>query len=404
MRHRLAKKKQCTGCGACVDNCHHGALHITYDKNGFLRPEQNNQKCIECGACERACPILNIAKLPFSDAQKLRHYAAWSNLEEVCQNSSSGGVFSQIAMNLLSSKDNVVVFGAEATKQNTCHHQSIVNVKELLRITGTKYIQSNAEGSYREAKKYLQEGRKVFYCGTPCQIAGLYATLGYKNHPNLYTADLICHGVPSKIGADIVTAYVGGEYIHSYRDKQEGWCKPGLIKVSQKTTYSMPDGKLYRPEKNLFWQCFAITHRVSCTQCPFANPYRLGDVSLGDLWGLYKQYPERGKLGASLVLANTAKGEMMLNSGEITKIEHDKAELTCYTIFYPGASRWGQLSEWLYLLKKLPIHTACHILLLDWRKNPLLIPIKVLFRIASNLHIKHTMSAILNTKRNLGWQ
>ena len=399
---KLVDSNMCTGCAACADSCNHGALCMQYDKNGFLRPKVDYKLCIGCGSCERACPIMNFGRLPFHDVQDIRHYAAWSDDEQVCRKASSGGIFSQIAINFLQNKD-VLVFGAEADKNNTCHHRGVSSIDSLQRISGTKYVQSNAEGSYREVKRALAHGKKVLFCGTPCQIAALYAVLGYKDRENLFTAELICHGVASKVTADVVTAYVGANHVYSYRDKSEGWCKPGLIRVSQKTTFCMPDGTLLRPDKNLFWSCFATTHRISCTHCLFAKLPRLADVSLGDLWGLYKQYPERGILGASLVLTNTPKGEGMLRSGHITSIEHERKSLNCYTLFFPGASRFAQLSKWLFLIRKLKPQTAYNILCIDWRKNIICLPIRLLFRIASKIHLAQTKAAIRNTKNRLGW-
>lgn len=390
----LASLNQCTGCSACSDTCRHNAITMRYNKNGFLTPTINYDKCIGCKACERACPILNIDKLPFNSIKKAQHLAAWSNNDEVCLNSSSGGIFSQIAINLLR-KGNFVVFGSMASKGNTCKHRSIKHIEELNVIAGTKYIQSNTEGSYKEVRKALQEGMKVFYCGTPCQIAGLYAFLGYKNLPSLYTAELICHGIASNITADITTTYIGANYIESFRDKKEGWCKPPLNRAcQQQVTYKMKDGSLYRDKARLFTKAFVSTHRISCTSCLFAQPNRIADLSLGDLWGLYNKYPQRGDLGASLVLANNNKGLELLNTGSITTYQHKLEELNCYTLFYPGACKYTQLSNILFLIKKLPSRTAYNIISLNWRNNPFLLPLCILNYFFNRKHHKK------NNKRN----
>ena len=403
MKPLLAKKNKCTGCAACTDSCSRGAIHMMYDNNGFLYPTIDESSCIGCGVCTKYCPIINYDKLPFRDVQKVNHYAAWSENDEICRKSSSGGIFTQLAINLLQ-KQNAIVFGVEASKDNTCYHRSVHHIEDLQKIAGTKYIQSNAEGSYKEAKNALSQGLTVLYCGTPCQIAALYAYLGYKDHQKLYTVELICHGVASKVTADLVTAFNGGSFIYSYRDKEEGWCKPGLRRVSQTSTYCMSDGSLVRPSINIFFRCFAVTHRISCTQCPFAQIPRLADLSLGDLWGLYKKYSERGELGASLVLCNTSKGGILLKSGQIKIFKHENSELNCYTIFYPGASRYAQFSQWLFLIKQLRIRIAIQVLLLDWRKNILLLPFKIMFHIFSKQHIKRTLKMIEKRKNELGWK
>ena len=404
MKPKLINNIKCTGCAACADVCRHHAIHMDYDKNGFLRPFITEKNCIGCKACEKTCPVLNFKKLPFHDIREIKHYAAWSNNDEVCINASSGGIFSQLAINLLEENKDSIVFGAELSQNNTCVHIGVTKRTDLNKIIGTKYIQSNAEGTYKKVKKALSENQRVLYCGTPCQIAGLYATLGFKDNDNLFTAELICHGVGSKITADVATSYVGAECIHSFRDKADGWCGPNLERVSQKNTYKMSDGKMFRPVKNIYWEAFSTSHRLSCTSCPFATLPRLADVSLGDLWGLYKQYPQRCTLGASLVLANSEKGNCMIRSRNIVAIEHPKSQINCYTLFYPGTSRFMQLSNLLFLINKLPTNIAFYIMSMNWRKIPFLIPLKIVFKYISKYHLKATLKSIDNTKRRLKWQ
>ena len=52
------------------------------------------------------------------------------------------------------------------------------------------------EGVYKEVSAMLKAGEKVFFCGAPCQIQGLYKFLR-KEYDNLTTCDFICRGVNS---------------------------------------------------------------------------------------------------------------------------------------------------------------------------------------------------------------
>lgn len=399
MSPKLAKYNKCTGCSACAEICPQNAICIDYDKNGFLHPKINLKACINCGACERVCPILHINKLPFHNIINSNHFAAWSNNDEICKNSTSGGIFTQIATNFLQN-DSAIIFGAESLKNNTCHQSAVNNINELSKIQGTKYIQSEIYGSFRNVRKALKENKIVLYCGTPCQIAGLYAFLGYKDHNNLYTAELICHGVGGKITADIATKYAKADSIYSYRDKEKGWCINNEH-VCLRTTFQK-NNILFTTKNNYFWNALETTHRISCTICPFAQPNRIADITLGDLWGLYHKYKERSQLGASLVLVNSEKGHRMIKSGNIIYHKHELKELNCYTLFYPGTCKYTQLSNLLFLIKKLPNSIAYNIISLNWKKNVFLIPIKAYFKFINNKHHENIINAIKNKKSKLG--
>lgn len=400
---KLAKASECTGCGACAASCKHGAIKMDYDSNGFLQPKIDANKCTECGLCEKRCPIIHTDKINFHSAQGIRHLAAWSKSDEVCLQATSGGIFTQLAIDLLK-EGNSICFGVENKNDNTCQHIGISDIVELPRIIGTKYSQSDASASYPQVLKRLREGKNVLFCGTPCQVAALYSFLGNKEYDNLFTADLICHGVPSKYVADITCRYYGAEYIASYRDKKDGWCAPGLVRVSQILSFNKK-GKIIRPKESLFWKMFANAHRDCCTQCKFAVINRVADLSLGDLWGGYKNYPERGRLGASLVIVNTEKGVKLMNSSSFEVYEHEKKELNCYTLFYPGCNKSViSLSHFLGVINKLPTKMAITILSLDWRHNPMLLPLALLYKLQKKNHVKRTLQEIERKKKELGWK
>ena len=75
-------------------------------------------------------------------------------------------------------------------------HILIKDKGELYKLRGSKYVQSNTKNVYPEIQKLLKNNVPVLFSGCPCQVAGLYAYLG-KYYEQLYTAYLICHGVPS---------------------------------------------------------------------------------------------------------------------------------------------------------------------------------------------------------------
>ena len=55
----FSEKKECCGCGACVDVCKAGAIRMVQDKEGFWYPRVNQLKCKKCGQCKQVCPVRN---------------------------------------------------------------------------------------------------------------------------------------------------------------------------------------------------------------------------------------------------------------------------------------------------------------------------------------------------------
>lgn len=402
-RPKLINKNQCTGCGSCASACKHNAIKMDYDHNGYLMPFINPQKCIGCHLCESKCPIINLSKLSFHGTKDLHNFSAWSKNDDLCKQASSGGIFSQLAINILR-KGNAVVYGAHLTHKNTVSHIGITDEKDLYLIIGTKYIQSNASSAYKECQINLQNGKNVLFCGTPCQIAGLYATLNYKVHPNLLTAELICHGVGSQVAAEVATSYYGADYIVSNRNKNDGWTSTQKRGLSQKSIYSK-DGILIETEsgKDIFYPCFNNTHRISCTTCHFAKINRIADISLGDQWGLCKSFPQREKLGVSLVLTNTTQGIEAIHSEDISIIENPNYTLNAYPLFYPSVSRWTTLASFLWLLRKMPTKFTVSFITLNWKKNPLVIPFKVIWHFVGKRQLKKIKKAIYTTQKEKGW-
>ena len=160
------------------------------DEKGFKYPKINENKCINCGLCEKVCPILNKRKI--TNAPKA--YACINKDEDIRKNSSSGGIFTLIAEEIIDRGG--VVFGAQFDNDFNVIHSYTNNKNKIYKFRGSKYVQSIIGDNYKIVKSFLEEGKYVLFTGTPCQVEGLYAFL-QKDYDNLYTGDIICHGVPS---------------------------------------------------------------------------------------------------------------------------------------------------------------------------------------------------------------
>ena len=187
---KVIEETECTGCHACYSVCPKQAITMVEDDKGFKVYKIDEKKCIGCGLCRKVCPVLNSKIIE----NKPEAFAIINKDEETRKNSSSGGVFSLISEYII--KDGGVVFGAVFDENWHVTHSYTDKVEELNRFRESKYVQSTIGDTYKKAKELLEDGRKVLFTGTPCQIEGLKTYL-QKEYDNLYTQDIVCHGVPS---------------------------------------------------------------------------------------------------------------------------------------------------------------------------------------------------------------
>ena len=189
----IENKTKCSGCHACANACPKNCISMTSDEEGFWYPQVDKSKCIDCGLCEKICPIIH--KWQPDNSRTTTAMAAINTNEEIRLKSSSGGLFTLIAENIIDQGG--VVFGAAFTDDfKSVRHICVDNIADLDKLRGSKYVQSKIGDTYKQAKEYLDSGRKVLFTGTPCQLGGLYSYLR-KPYENLFTQDIICHGVPS---------------------------------------------------------------------------------------------------------------------------------------------------------------------------------------------------------------
>lgn len=235
----ILDKKDCCGCASCAQVCPKQCISMNEDCEGFLYPKVDSAVCVDCGLCEKVCPVINKGYT----IVPLATYAAKNKDEKIRYKSSSGGVFTLIAEQILA--DGGVVFGARFNENWEVIHDYAETVEGLEAFRGSKYVQSVIGDNYKYAKQFLLEGRNVLFSGTPCQIAGLKKFLR-KEYENLLTVEVVCHGVPSpKVWRDYLQYkraqhVVGKNTVSSsidelpmitgisFRDKISGWKKFGF--------------------------------------------------------------------------------------------------------------------------------------------------------------------------------
>ena len=306
----IKNKVDCCGCNACGDICGKNAITFKTDNEGFWYPEVDMEKCVDCGLCEKVCPIINVKELKKNDLPQSICYAAEHKNLEVVFDSTSGGLFSALADVMYKSGGYV---GGAVFNEDFSVRQYISNdKKDLPRLRSSKYLQSHFDGFYKQVRDLLKAGEKVLVCGSPCQMAALRAFLR-KDYENLLIVDYICRGINSpKVWRKYLDSFeerYGSPVVYAKaKSKEYGWRN-----LTQKVI--LENGKAYYETKDQsnFTKGYLSTGvycRPSCYECKFKGYPRISDITLADFWGIENVDNTLEKnLGTSLVMINSKKGE-----------------------------------------------------------------------------------------------
>lgn len=345
---QIKHKKDCCGCNACVQRCPKQCITMQADGEGFLYPIVDTALCIDCGLCEKVCPVINQSE----PRKPQKVYAAYNKNEEVRLQSSSGGIFTLLAEKTI--KKGGVVFGVKFNEDWMPEFDYTETIEGITPFRGSKYVQAIVGNAYKEAENFLKQGREVLFSGTPCQIAGLKKYLR-REYENLLAVDIICHGVPSpKVwnmylketssrllntipgGKNTVGSANGGEpksciEAISFRSKITGWKKYSFILKLNFPTFDGKNTVVFTEPfgENNFMRAFLndTILRPSCYSCPAKQGKSHSDITIADFWGIDTIDPAfDDDKGCCLVLLNTEKGSTVYNLFHLTSKEKNFEE------------------------------------------------------------------------------
>ena len=347
----IQNKQDCCGCSACLQKCPKQCISLHEDKEGFLYPKVDLSVCIDCGLCERVCPVLNQS----DERVPLEIFAAKNPNEQIRKESSSGGIFTMLAESTIDAGG--VVFGVKWNEHFEAVHAYTETKEGLGAFRGSKYVQSQVGETFKQAEQFLKQGRQVLYSGTPCQIAALKLYLR-KDYENLLTVDIICHGapspgvfrwylseeltqeaarqsgkkiqfrsslpIPSIAKADVLACEQGFEIEDiRFRDKCLGWAKFSFVlslkSLSKVTTAGEKNSVSlsYSLYQHVFLRGFLndLYLRPSCHDCPSKSGKSKSDITLADYWGIYSIIPTLADdKGVSAVVVNSKRGASQIKS------------------------------------------------------------------------------------------
>lgn len=349
-------KEKCCGCSACETICPVSAISFYCDEMGFRYPHIDKNLCIDCGLCVQVCDFKKAVDL---DKNAIKIYAAKIKDDNARLRSSSGGMF--IAFSDYFLKKNGVVYGAAHNKNLETVHIRGNNINDRDKCIGSKYVQSNMLNIFYQVKNDLISKKDVFFTGTPCQIAGLNSYLKYSSCPTnqLFTADLLCHGVPSpRLFMEFIAfcEKQTGKKIIEFRHRPKdhfGWS------YNEEIIYSNGECD-YTSNFVTIWRTLFLSYailRPSCYKCKYATNHRYGDITIADFWGIEHSMPDfYDDKGVSLLFLNTNKSLRIFDVIKQNLIVRESTFSACSpfntTLSEPSACSFDREKLWLLYYEK----------------------------------------------------
>lgn len=321
----MISTEKCIGCQACVDLCPNKIIKFNYDIWGEGRAIVNVDECINCKVCEKICPSINYQFNPIPEK-------VYSCISKTNSNTgSSGGTFFEIAKKFVLSGG--IVYGAAFTEELQLVHEKATTISEILPLCKSKYIHSDMSNIYSEIKKMLEKRKKILFVGTPCQVSAVKNAFYDKYNDSIYLIDFLCHGT-------------GTQKIFDLCIKNEEFVKKGKIikfefrskskKTDHSFKYTLKIGnklktiKGYSFEFSYYYSFLKYTiFNESCYSCVYARNQRVGDITLGDFWGI-QNYNRKLKdyKGVSMLTINSLKGQKLFS------YLNETCDINCYPLIY----------------------------------------------------------------------
>ncbi|WP_051650625.1 Coenzyme F420 hydrogenase/dehydrogenase, beta subunit C-terminal domain [Lachnoclostridium phytofermentans] len=306
---------ECCGCYACKEVCPTDAIQMLQDKEGFYYPNVNKEKCINCGLCEKVCVKRENSQIVSYEPDYPKVYSAINKDENVRMISTSGGVFHVLSKYAIEQREGVVV-GVKFDDEMNAVSTLASTMKDVKAFYGSKYVKSEIDGVYEKVKEQLNAGRFVLYSGLPCECAGLKAYLR-KDYENLFISEILCHAAPSPKVFKTYLKFLSIKYKSPvtnvvFRDKRNGWL---IHKCSMVVEFKDRKPLVVNARRNNYFRNFLLDNiqRPGCSNCSFVGRKRVGDITIGDFWGIHHIDEEMfDDKGTSAIMVNTVKGEKVL--------------------------------------------------------------------------------------------
>lgn len=307
------EKENCCGCGGCAVGCPTHAIIMTPDADGFLYPIVNSEKCINCSKCDELCAFNKMD----SANSSLEWLVARHVNVEVCNESTSGGMFTAISDVFLKRHGNI--YCPQFDEKMYLLHQRICDFSERDASRGTKYVQSDLHKSLETMLEDLKKSNEIAFFGTPCQVAAVKAFIPEKLQKTLYTIDIVCNGV----GSPMFWESHKTKLEKKYKDKLSNYVfrpkKRGYLTQTEVAVFDRIGEKeiVYDMDRYNLIYYSGLIMRPCCSNCNFCSDNRMSDITISDYSkDERRNLPFETKNGVSALMINTAKGNHLLQEFE----------------------------------------------------------------------------------------
>lgn len=354
-------RKECCGCSACSQKCPKNAITMEYDNEGFLYPRVNEALCVNCGLCANVCPIINAngCSIPY-----LKCFAGYTKDEHLLSKCTSGGFVTALSMKII--EDGGEVAGVRYSEDIAKSEYHIATTQdELWELCGSKYVQSEKKDIFKQIEELLKNDKKVLFVGCPCDVSAILGYLKY-NYSKLLTVELVCMGVSSYRIAEEYKNYVENKYHDKLvsinaRSKAKGWFVPHLEEVY---------GTSRRTRCNTLFGTYLgygmqVYNRPSCFACQFRGTNGVGDIRVGDFWGIKETDDFWNPNGVSGIYVRSEKGLEALKllskkDFALFEVDYDTATQSNMSSLHNKSEKYIQKREtFSKILKKEGLIQAC---------------------------------------------
>ena len=276
----LPEHNMCSGCGACIEACPKQAISFIKDELDAVYPHIDEDKCVKCGRCQQVCHINTDFFYPQTDIV----YAGWSCNEAVRKSSASGGMASAIYVYALS--HGYKCYGVAISGNGKAEYIELTSMGDIAKARNSKYLYSYTGRVYSNIRKQLSSGEKVVFIGLPCQVAGLISFLGNRDD-NLILVDIICHGTCPE---DYLKQHINSHYdnIDEVLFRDPGFGTNQFVFSMYKDKKRVYSSIVHGTDVYQLGYHEALIYRENCFHCKYAQPRRVGDITISDFSGLGK--------------------------------------------------------------------------------------------------------------------
>lgn len=285
----------CCGCAACEQRCPTSCIVMREDEEGFLYPQTDTSKCIDCGLCEKYVRYSIRAK---SGSRSMY-------MRQKHKDSDSAAKFFGRYLHPYSGTDH-----SEERRGFRCPFRRELGCRtRLYRNARRTRGHAGQQVCAKPYRPHLPAGERISGIRPSGALFGhslsnkRFKAFLAKEYENLLTVDLVCHGVPSpeiwRQYLHEIIATGGGRHPNSelrstsqitsinFRDKTTGWQSYSLrFSFRRETGSGLPEtadvSRIHY--KDPFFYCFLshVTERYSCYACPAKELKSGSDITLGD--------------------------------------------------------------------------------------------------------------------------